>query len=85
MKTTAFTVAVLAISGVLISAPASAACQDEIAELEDAISSALTVASNDARQAATVEKDAAADLCGNGDEFGAAERVAARPTGAGRS
>jgi hypothetical protein len=76
MKTTAFTVSVLAISGVLFSAPASAACLDEIAQLDDAITSPLINASNEARQAAMVEKDAAVVLCENGDEIGAAERIA---------
>lgn len=76
MKTTAFTVAVLAIAGVLFSAPASAACLDDIAQLDDSITSPLIEATNQARQAAMVEKNAAAVLCDNGDEIGAAERIA---------
>ncbi len=76
MKTTACTVAVLAISGVLFAAPASACCLEEIAQLEDTITSALTVASDEARQAATVEKDAAVVLCENGNKIVAAELIA---------
>jgi len=79
MKTTGFTVAVLAISGVLFSAPASAACPtclEEIAQLNDAITSALTVVSNEAREAAMAEKEAAVALCESGDETGAAARIA---------
>ena len=37
MKTTAYTVAVLAISGVLFSAPASAACLEEIVKLNESL------------------------------------------------
>ena len=79
MKTTGITVAVLAISGVLYSAPVPAACPaclQEAAQLNDAITSALTVVSNEARQAAMTEKEAAEALCKSGDETGAAARIA---------
>jgi hypothetical protein len=60
----------------LFSATASADCVDDIAELENKIESPLIEASNEAREAAKVEKEAAVTHCAEGDEAGAAERIA---------
>ena len=76
MKPTTYMAIALVTSGALFATPASAACLDEISQLSDSIDSALVVASDEERQSAAAERDAAAVLCDNGDEAGAAQRVA---------
>ena len=76
MKAQTNILAALSIVGSVIAAPAAAACLDEITQLNGSIDSALIDASEADRQAARVESDAAKVLCVNGDENGAAERIA---------
>ncbi len=76
MKSHTNTLAALSIVGLLVATPVTASCLDEVTKLNGSINSALIVATDENRQAAKLETDAADALCTNGDENGAAVHIA---------